>query len=204
MAYLTPPLWAKGRYTVNSPFTVSPSTIYQCIALRNFDDIVKENEDVYARYYKPFGIDENTYRAHDRNNAIIVTLVDEFGVALYIPSPYIASFPNMGDVPYKRMIMSVDLGPLPDYVDLTYLDDMVSNMVTETVGVADPKINVHVAPAKNAVSSEQHDTLEAARTAAITNNQTYKALYLAEKERTAALEERVQILTDALIAAQGD
>ena len=98
MAKITPPLLAKGRYTVRAPFEVKETSIYTCIALRKFEDIVELGEDVYQTYYQPFGLTTAVYQLDVRAGAVIVTLQDPYGEVLYIPDTYILTYPNMGDI----------------------------------------------------------------------------------------------------------
>lgn len=201
MKYLSPPLWAKGRYTVIEPFTVSPTMIYQCIELRDFEGIFASGDKVYEEYYEPLEIPESKYRADLKDDAVIVTLVDIDGNMLYIPSSYIRSFPNTGDVPYKHLVISCSLGAVPDYLDLATLTEVMQTAVLETVGVANSKVNIASAPARNAISPSEHDALEAARTASITYTETYKSKYLKAETEKVKLQEKVLVLTQMLIDA---
>lgn len=199
MAYLTPPLWAKGRYTVTTPFVVEPTKVYMCVALRSFDDVVRDGDLVFEKYYEPMNLPLSTYNDDKANDAVIITLVDEFGDMIYFPNSFLESFPNMGDVPYHHLVLSCSLGPVPEYLDVSTLVELIQTGVTETVGIVGADVKTHVAPARSAVSPEQHDILEANRLAGITYGETYKALLLKEQAKTARLEEKVGVLTQILI-----
>ena len=55
MSKLTPPLNVKGRFVLKSPWEVPPTVIYECIAIRSFEDIYKRGLDVYEAFYVPYG-----------------------------------------------------------------------------------------------------------------------------------------------------
>lgn len=194
MEYLTPPLRAKGIYSVKTPFIVQPTKTYECIALRKFSDIVKAGGDVYTEFYQPVGLDTSVYQSDNANNVIIVTLIDESGTAIYIPNSYITSFPNMGNVPYYRYVLSVDIGPLPSYFDPSVLQTSIGDFVLEHVGVENAVVKVHTAPASGTITPEQRDALEVARLARITDADTYKAKWLREQSRADRIQADYSLL----------
>lgn len=199
MSKLTPPLLAKGRYTVNAPFSVKESSIYTCIALRKFEDIVELGEDVYETYYQPFGLARSVFQSDQRIGAVIVTLQDPYGEVLYIPDTYILSYPNMGDITYQHVVVSVSMGPLPNYLPLDYLKQQMSAIASDIIGV-DAMVKEHVAPTIGAVTPTQHEIMEAARVLRVTNRQTDRAKVIAAAERTALLEERIRVLEEIIIS----
>lgn len=197
MAKVTPPLLAKGRYTVRSPFSVKETTIYTCIALRKFEDIVELGEDVYATYYQPFGLTTSQYQRDVRLGAVIVSLQDPFGEVLYIPDTFILTYPNMGDITYHHVVISVSLGPIPTTVPLDYLRQQMSSIASDVIGV-DAITREHLAPTVGAVTPTQHEILEAARVLRITNRETDRAKVLAAAAQTAILEERIRVLEQVI------
>ena len=52
----TPPMYTKGRFVVTAPWSFSPAVIYECIAIRSFEDVYKQLIDVYEAFYKPMGL----------------------------------------------------------------------------------------------------------------------------------------------------
>lgn len=201
MSYLTPPLWAKGRFQTADPFTVPAEKVFQCIALRNFADITADGELVFETYYEPAGVERSVYVEDNRNDGIIITLVDEFGDVVYIPNRYLLSFPNMGDVPYHHLVLSTSLGPVPAYLDTSTLEESILESVVATTGIANAEVNLHIAPARSGVDPTQHETLEANRIAGITYSETYKSKWLkAEAEKT-LVQEQNDVLTQIIIDA---
>lgn len=201
MTYLTPPLWAKGRFQTKNPFTVATEKVYQCIALRNFDDIVAGGELVFETYYEPAGLDRAIYQEDNKNKAVIITLVDEFGNTIYLPNSYLLAFPNMGDVPYHHLVLSTSLGPVPEYLDTSTLEESILESVVATTGIANAEVKIHIAPARSGVSPDQHETLEANRLAGITYSETYKSKWLKAEAEKVALEEKNTVLTAIIVDA---
>lgn len=197
MAKITPPLLAKGRYTVRAPFEVKETSIYTCIALRKFEDIVELGEDVYQTYYQPFGLTTAVYQLDVRAGAVIVTLQDPYGEVLYIPDTYILTYPNMGDITYHHVVVSVSLGPLPTTVPLDYLKQQMASIASDVTGV-DAIVREHIAPTIGAVTPTQHEILEAARVLRVTNRETDRAKVLAAAARTQLLEERIRVLEEVI------
>lgn len=200
MSKLTPPLHAKGRYVVESPFVTKETTIYTCIALRKFEDITELGEDVYELYYAPFGLTSAVYNADKRIDAVIVTLQDAYGNVLYIPDTYILSYPFMGDVTYNHVVISVSMGPIPNYLTLDHLKSQMGSIASDIIGV-DAIVKEHIAPTIGAVTPIQHEVMEAARALRVTNRKTDRAKVLEDSATITLLEEKVrvleQIITDA-------
>lgn len=171
---LTPPLGVRGRFTVAAPFTVLATKVYEVVALRYFDDVVAEGDNVFDEYYDPVGLTTVEYQADERVGAVIVSLADPEGQILYIPDTYITSFPNQTDFVYHHLILNVSLGILPSYLDLTYAKDEIKGVVDKVLGI-DSVIHLAAAPAQGLISPTQHQSLEAARAAAIEMNESVHA-----------------------------
>jgi len=176
MSRLTPPLNATGRFTVSTPFdtVVFETVAYQAVALRRFDDIVELGEDVYTKYYKPFGLSENVFRQDSRANVVIVSLMNPSGEITYVPDSYILRYPNQGDVKYNHVVLSVSLGILPDFLDLSFIKQQLASVASDTIGVVGA-VKEHVAGTVGTVTPEQHELMEVARIARITNRKTDRA-----------------------------
>lgn len=197
---LTPQLMATGVYTLRTPFTASSTTIYKCIALRKFDDIVELGEDVYSEYYSPVGLDQNVYQSDAAAGAVIVTLQDSSGGVIYVPDTYIASYPQSNDVSYSHVILSVSMGPLPDNLDLEYVKQQMSAVASDIIGV-DALVKEHVAPTVGIVTPDMHSTLEAARLLRVTNRETDRAKVIANQAHIDSLEEKIRVLEQVIIDA---
>lgn len=207
MAKKTPPLGARGRYTVKSPWTTNPGKLYTCVAIRSFSDIYELGFDVYDTYYVPMGLTNGTvsggqtfsFNAEKTIGANIITLRsddndDDF---IYIPDTYILSYPDVGEVRYSHMVLSASLGALPDYLDLASVKDAVRNVIAQHYGVV-PTVNEHRAPSVSNPTRLQHESLEAARIGAITLLETDHAKYLRLQGQNLLLQNQINALTAIL------
>lgn len=202
MARLTPPLNATGRFTVAAPFdTVIFETVaYQAIALRRFTDIIELGEDIYEKYYAPRGLTEVQFKQDERANVVIVSLMNPSGEVWYVPDSYILSYPNQGDVKYQHVVLSVSLGPLPDHLPLDFALSQIASVASDTIGVTAVS-KLHVAPTVGTVTPEQHELLEVARTARITNRKTDRAKALEAVAQVTALQQRITALETIIVEA---
>ena len=189
----TPQLGARGIYQIRHPYTVSTSKIYTCYAIRSFKDIYEVNQDVFTEYYLPVGLSLSDFQNDEQLGAAIITLMSEDNHVIYVPDTYIEAYPEMGLVNYHRLVLSVDLGALPEYVNLDFLKDSIHGIVNQIVGV-DSTVNLNNVPYAGAVSPDDHQTLEAARLTNIQLMQTDRAKYIEQKRLTDALQQRIQTL----------
>lgn len=198
MANLTPPLHAKGLYAVKEPFTVKPAGIYTCVALRKFEDLVESNVDVFNVFYAGNGLERSVYETDLKDGAVIVTLMDQFGQYVFIPDSHILSYPVPGDVEYHHAVLSVSLGPLPKSFPLDHLIDQLKLSASDAIGL-EPEVKLHSVPTVGAITYEQHEIMEAARTLRVANRQTAHADLQSAREEIILLNEKVQLLTQLAI-----
>lgn len=179
----TPPLQAQGRYILVAPWTLNAAKLYTCVAVRSFEDIYKLGHDVYETYYVSRGMTNGTivegepfsFEDEKKAKVNIVTLLSSDNEVIYVPDTFIASFPDLSEVPYCHLVVSVDIGAVPDYLQLDYLKTQLSETVTQILGVADPTVKEHRIPLDTNPTRLEHDALEVARTGAITIAETDKA-----------------------------
>jgi len=192
MARNTPPLHAKGVYTLRTPWTTVGDAIYECIAIRSFADFVDRGQNVFQTYYASKGLTQADYETDLAAGAHIVTLQSETSAIIFVPDTYIDKFPDLTGVEYKRIVFSVLMGPLPDTVDLTHAKTVLGDAASDVTGVV-CEVTEHVAPWAGVVSADQHATLEAARQAAITNRTIDRATVLQQQE---VIDAQAQRITD--------
>ncbi len=192
MASPIPPIGTRGVYSLNSPWTTTPGVVYTCAAIRRFVDLANLGTDVYETYYAPSGLTQSDYEQDRRNDEVIVTLISETTAPIYVPSSYIAAFPDQSFRNYHHVVLSASLGPLPDYIDLTFVREQVATAVSEVVG-QEATVHLSVAPMRGTVSPEEHEVLEAARQAAITNRTTDYARFLEVSQENTQLHQRLAI-----------
>jgi PKD repeat protein len=186
MALKTPPLNANGVYTLIAPWETVANTTYTCIAARSFQDLLQHGVDILNTYYTPMGLGQTQYQADLAAGANLITLVSPNQPTIYVPDTYIVGFPDLSNVAYQNVILSCQLGPLPDTLDLSFIQQEVAALVSDTIGV-EPTVNVHVSPSTQVVTPAQAASLETARQAAITNRTTDRAEVLALQAQVQAL-----------------
>lgn len=200
MAKMTPPLHAQGRYVTKSPWELPGTLIYECIAIRSFDDIYKLGIDVYEVYYVPMGlINSPTFSFSDEKaaKANIITLRGSDGSIIYIPDTYILSFPNAGTVKYQHVVLSASIGALPEYLDLTAIHREVENLIAGKLGTT-VTVKEMVVPTTDQPSNENHEILEAARLGSVTSYENDYTRLKKEEAKNALLQAKLNALTAVL------
>ena len=192
-----PPVGTRGIYTLASPWSTPPATLFTCVAIRRFVDIENLGTSVYDTYYRPFELSEATYRTDRSNDEAIVTLTSATTAPIYVPSSYIVSFPDQTFRNYQHVVLSCSLGPLPDYIDLTFAKQELARVVSDVVGI-EPEVNVGVAPLEGPVTPEEHDVLEVARQSRINNRTTTYARLLDAEQTQQQLLQRLAICEQIL------
>lgn len=194
----TPPLLARGIYQLKEPWNAPGSKVYICYAIRSFKDLYELGKDVYSDFYQPKGLDRSVFAVDRDQNAAIITLISEDNDVIYVPDTYILSFPDMGEVVYQRVVLSVDFGILPDYLSFDYIQQELSATGSEIIGKA-PDVSVHVAAISGAVTPDEHQTLESSRLANIATQETDRAQYLQQLRLNDDLVQRIQTLEQIII-----
>lgn len=164
----TPALYASGKYVLSAPFVANPAKTYTCMAIRSFTDVTLLHEDVFVTYYQQYGITESEYELDVAAKVSIVTLMSESGEVIYVPDSHIESYPDISNIPYSRIVLSVDLGALPDVLGLDFLITQLQNAASAVIGVASPTVLTHKVPTTGFISAQDHASAEAARVAGIT------------------------------------
>lgn len=170
----TPPIYAKGRWVLRLPFIANPNKIYTCIAVRSFADVYKLGQDVYRVFYLTMGVTDGgaiaglpfNFIAERQLKPNIITLQADDGETIYVPDTFIQRFPDMGDVKYSHLVLSVSLSAVPDYLNLEEVKDAVAQTIASRFGFV-PQVREHRAPSTDNPTPEQHEAIEAARLASL-------------------------------------
>lgn len=205
MADMLPMLGAKGIYKLKAPFDndLLSNVMYTCIAIRNLRDITAKGGDPFTDYYaNPHSIDSSVYNADVANGVSIISLQAEDNSIVDVPSSYLAAYPDAGGVPYRVMLLSINLGAIPDALDLSPIIQKITDDVKDIVGV---QSTVRAVAASNTtlLDTATAQNTEAARQANITNSTTdFSKLQQVTAQRDAALQ-KVQELQNYILAQQG-
>ena len=195
MAIFIPKVGVKGLYNLSAPFAalLIPNVPYTCGAIRSLQDIINAGEDPIAEYYTPVNLTTDEYQSDLAAGACIITLQTDAGDVLYVPSTYFNSFPDIGGVPYQVLVLAINIGAVPDSLDLTNIKAKISSDILEMLGVSSVVTTVAVSK-PTLLSVQDAATVEAARQAQIQTVTTDYALYLkAMAERDTALQQVVEL-----------
>lgn len=198
MPQKTPPLHAKGIYQLTTPFVLTSGVLYECIAIRSFSDFLEKGEDVFTKIYAPNGLTQAQFDADKALGANIITLVSGSQPVIHVPDTYIASYPILNNVKYKSIVLSIALGPMPDATDLSFLTTQVQGVVSDVIGVSS-EVKLHVLQNTDVVTESEHEALETARQAAITNRTTDRAKVLSLQDQVAQLQAKLATLQTIII-----
>lgn len=196
MANLIPSIGAKGTYSLRSPYDVLiKDSTYTCVAIRRLSNFVGTAKDPKRLYYDPYQPDDVAWEQDSNDPEVcIVSLRSDSGHVLEIPSTFILSYPNLNGVPYTVKVLAINLGAIPDSLDLSNLYTEIKNLVRDTVGIESEVKSVAISDTK-LKSKEDHDALESARVDLIVSSQT-------ERARRLELERQNQALRDNILALE--
>lgn len=197
---LIPAIGTRGLYTLAAPFDqqVLPAVPYTCVAVRKLEDIVASGADPKAVYYDANNIDDVRYQADLDAGVCIVSLQAAEGSWIYLPSSFITIMPDQGGIPYRSIVLAVPLGAVPDSLDLSYIKTQLVDLVKDNLGVTVEVKEVAISPPGN-LSQAEHDTLEAARQANITNRTTLRAQLIAVTAQRDAANAKIAELEEYII-----
>jgi hypothetical protein len=156
-------------------------------------------EDILNEVYTKAGLVKADYDRDFKAGTKIVTLLADDATPIYVPDSYIESYPMYDQRKYTHTILSIDLGALPDFLNLANLQLEISALTSDVVG-KESKVTVHRAASSGLITPEQHEVAEVARLAAITRRTTYRAEVLKLQREKTALIEQNQVLMDLLKA----
>lgn len=188
MAFLVPPINTKGFYQLKSPWSVANNVIYECIAIREFHDFTQIGADVFEMVYQPKGLDRSIYESDLAAGAKIITLQSATRPTIYVPNSYLLAYPSNDNVAYSHTVLSISLGPVADAMNLEFLQDQLSGVCSDVIGVT-PTVRVHAAPSDEYISAAQHAALEQARQDAIAQRTTDRARLIAADQTISELRQ---------------
>lgn len=170
---LTPPINAAGNYVLFTPYSVPISVIYECYAIRNFDELAEKGIDVYKTYYAPFNLADTIYKEDAAMQAAIVFLHGANGTDYAVPNTYIQSYPGDSGIVHHNIVVGLELGLLPSTFDVSYITPLLIDVVKQHVGVETEAMFATV-PYEGTVSHDKFVQMERSR---IANIKSYKTIY---------------------------
>lgn len=163
---LTPTVGTRGVFGVAQPFVVGAAVEYRVSAVERFSKILGNGVDLYQELYVPNQIPEDKFNEDLTADACLITLQPEYGAPIVVPDTYITTFPRNDNLKYRRLILAVDLGPIPGNLDVSYLQQTMAASASDVIGI-EPKVDLVEIPLDDTVTPEQHDVNEATRKAKI-------------------------------------
>ena len=130
--------------------------------------------DLYQELYVPNQIPEDKFNEDVAAGACLITLQPEYGAPIVVPDTYITTYPRNDLYKYRRLILSIDMGPVPNSLDVSYLQQVFASSSSDLIGV-EPKVDLIEIPLDDTVTPEQHDVNEATRKAKIKTRTTIYA-----------------------------
>lgn len=164
--------FARGKWELLAPWAVVDNVAYKADAIRAFRDVQSEGIDIFAAYYQPKGLSVDIYNSDRVNGIALVTLVSDDHAEIIVPSSYIKTAPTTVTTGFNRMVMGVDIGVLPDTLDLTYLVAEIKGLVSALTGLEND-VTLYTAPITGLLTPEQAESFEANRQAAIEKRTTF-------------------------------
>lgn len=157
-----------GKWELRAPFDklINPNGTYKCDSVKGFVTLANIGIQVEARYYAPHGLSTATYKSDDARDVKIVCLLGNDGSKVYVPTTYIIRAPNEQPAAYYRIILSFDLGILPDWLDLSTEMGACNELLQSALGIL-PAANIHKGPAEGFVSLKDAEAAESMRIAGI-------------------------------------
>ncbi|MBB5409270.1 hypothetical protein HDG34_003211 [Paraburkholderia sp. HC6.4b] len=194
---LNPNVGASGLWSLVAPFDqlISPALAYSCVAVRLLVDIIAAGGDPFTLYYQPQDLTQTDYQNDVAAGAAIVSLQATGGNWVYVPSTYISQMPNANNIPYRGIVLGVNLGALPDSLDLTYVKSQVSAAVQDAIGVHPGAVTSLAVTSKTLISPQEDASITASREALMGSKGTPTAQLAAARAQIATLQQQIAMLS---------
>lgn len=190
-----PVIGTSGVFTLRAPFDskLIANASYTCKAIRSLVEVQAAGDNAYDTYYAPNNVSQAEYSSDFNNGVCIVSLVADNGTWLHVPSSFIVSFPNVSGYVYNSTAVLIDLGPIHDGLDLTYLKSRLTSVCFDTLGL-NATVQTMVTSRPAIVQKSEHESIEAIRNSNISNSTTeYARLLELQKRLDAALEQNAAL-----------
>ena len=194
-----------GQFELTAPYVAKSTVRYKVTAIRKFSDLYIRGVDVYAQFYKPHGLITGEivngkpfdFNTESSLNPVIVTLEGNDDSVIYVPSSYIKSNPSTTDIPYSRMILSIDLGALPDHVNLEAVMTDIEGLVETRIG-SKPTVKMFRGYTDRQPTVDEHYILEESRVGGITASSNDRALVIKSENIIKEQNNKIKVMTKIL------
>lgn len=194
MSNVLPDIGLSGVYELRTPFDtkVPNKTKLTCKAVRKISDYLASSEDVKQLCYIDNDLTEGDYENDLMLDMEIVSLQSGEGQWLYVPASYIVSYPLTNGIPYRSLVIGINLPQMPIEQDLTDMKTDIANLVKDHIGVL-PTLSSVETSAIIYVALDKHETNEGLRNLE-KNSKSYRTRYLEANLTIDALNTKIQEL----------
>ncbi len=174
MSNVLPDVGLSGVFELNTPFDVKvPNKLKLTVkAIRKISDYLANSEDPKQTCYLDNGLTEDDYNDDAIVDMEIVSLQSGEGQWLYVPARYIITYPLTNGIPYRSIIVGVNLPQLPVDQDLSSMEIDLINVVKDHIGVT-PTISIEETSRVIYVSTDKHEVTQSLRNLE-RNSKSYK------------------------------
>lgn len=192
---ILPRIGSKGFYDTGSlDYGIKSKVLYTLLSVESFSSLLSKGVDIFNDYYVKVGLDEAKYKDDLAEGASILTIDSPVADTVALPNSVLIGYPISNTVDYSRVVVSAELGLLPDSLDLGFVKQEVKEQLESITGMSDITMREHRIELDEAVDLETHETREAARLLAMDANQSvFTKLSKAEAE-IVKLREKVALL----------
>jgi hypothetical protein len=166
-----PSLGMSGFYTLASPYSnlISSTTKYTCSGVVSINGEIASGTDVLNSVYIVNGDTEANYNNDLKNGVSLITITSGTGDVVTFPNSALLSVPLANGVIYRNTVLGISLSAVPDSLDLSVLQNDISNLVYDSLGVRSTTFATTVGSA-TILTEAQDAKVTAARSAAINDN----------------------------------
>lgn len=194
---LTPTLGLSGTYVLKAPYTLNPGKTYTCRAVRSFEDVEAQSVSVFERHYEPYGVSYEVYKADRASGAYLITL-SATGSTVVVPDTYIEALPERLEDVTSLVLLTADLGPLPDSLGLTHVMEAIGAGCLDLLGYR-PDVRLIKLDHTDELNSTEQDNIEIARTAAVEIRKDVYTRLAEEKAANVRLNAKLQRMEQLLL-----
>lgn len=172
-----PSLGMTGFYSLAAPYDklISPSAQYSCEGVKSLASAGAEGQDPLNKVYLANGDTKANYERDLAAGVSLVTIRSEGGSLIVFPHTAMLKVPLANGVVYRNTVLAIPLGAVADLQDLTLLQSEIVQLIEQEFGLKSAAYITTVG-APCILTSTQHDSIKAARTARITQNESGIAL----------------------------
>lgn len=201
-----PDIYTKGKFELKFPFVAKPNVMYKVIGIREFSDLYIRGVDVYKQFYDAVGLRNGVevngsvfdFNVEAALKPVIITLEGTDDSIIYVPSTYMLSYPIEGDVKYSRVVLTADLGALPDSISIDSILEDVEELISARFGIVST-VKIARAYSDRQPSVLEHLILEDSRIGNITLSGNNYSEVIRLKESLSQASAKIQIMTKILV-----